>query len=128
METRPTILIVEDDVCIATLIADALADETDARVCMMHHGGDAIRLIAVQRIDLVILDYQLPGATGIEVYDAMRRDPRTQRTPVLFITANDRRAEFDRRGFTYIRKPFNLFELLASVTARLEEHYAQSAS
>lgn len=128
MDTRPTVLIVEDDACIAALIADALEDETDARIRMVHNGRDAIGLLAAQRIDLVILDYQLPGATGIEVYDAMRRDPRTQRTPVLFITANDRRAEFDHRGFTYIRKPFNLFELLAMVTTRLEEHHAQSAS
>jgi len=66
-----------------------------------------------RHIDLLILDYQLPGANGIEVYDAMRRNARTEHTPVLFITANDKRAEFQRRGLSYIRKPFNLFELLA---------------
>lgn len=128
MHTQPTILIVEDDPCIAALIADALADETPARIRTLHSGSDAIRLLATDRVDLAILDYHLPGATGIEVYDAMRRDPCTATTPVLFITANDRRAEFDQRGLTYIRKPFNLFELLATVAARLDERHAHSAS
>ncbi len=128
MDTQPTILIVEDDPCIAALIADALEDETDARIRTLHNGADAIHLLATERVDLAILDYHLPGATGIEIYDAMRRDPRTAETPVLFITANDRRAEFDRRGLTYIRKPFNLFALLATVTARLGECHAHIAS
>jgi DNA-binding response OmpR family regulator len=128
METKPRILIVEDDEFIATLIADALEDETDCRTLILHNGSDAIRFLAEQPVDLLILDYQLPGANGIEVYDAMRRDPRTQHVPVLFITANDKRAEFYRRGLTYIRKPFNLFELLATVGARLDERRQNTAS
>ena len=128
MNERPCILIVEDDEFIATLIADALEDETDARTLILHNGSDAIRFLAEHSIDLLILDYQLPGANGIDVYDAMRHNPRTQHTPVLFITANDKRAEFHRRGLTYIRKPFNLFELLATVNARLDERRAQTAS
>jgi CheY-like chemotaxis protein len=128
MKEKPCVLIVEDDEFIATLIADALEDETDARTLILYNGGDAIRFLAEQPIDLLILDYQLPGANGIEVYDAMRRNPRTQHTPVLFITASDKRAEFQRRGLTYIRKPFNLFALLATVSARLNEGHGQTAS
>ena len=124
MNTPACVLIVEDDEFIASLIADALREETSARPLVLHNGRDAIRFLAEQPIDLLILDYQLPGANGIEVYDTMRRNPRTAHTPVLFITANDKRAEFQRRGLTYIRKPFNLFELLTTV----EQHLNMSQS
>lgn len=128
MNEPARVLIVEDDTCIATLIADALEEETDARPLVLHNGRDAIRFLAEQRVDLLILDYQLPGANGIEIYDAMRRGPQTAHTPVLFITANDKRAEFQRRGLTYIRKPFNLFELLATVEAHLDKRGSSAAS
>jgi DNA-binding response OmpR family regulator len=128
MNEKPSILIVEDDEFIATLIADALADETDARTLILHNGRDAIRFLAEQSIDLLILDYQLPGANGIEVYDALRSNTRTERTPVLFITANDKRTEFQRRGLTYIRKPFNLFQLLATVSAHLDDRRRQTTA
>jgi len=128
MNDPACVLIVEDDEFIAMLIADALKEETNARPLILHNGRNAIRFLAEQPIDLVILDYQLPGANGIEVYDAMRRNTRTAHTPVLFITANDKRAEFQRRGLTYIRKPFNLFELLATVEERLNMRRSSAAS
>lgn len=128
MSNPACVLIVEDDEFIASLIAEALRDETNARPLVLHNGKDAIRFLAEQPIDLLILDYQLPGATGIEVYDAMRLNARTRQTPVLFITANDKRAEFQRRGLTYIRKPFNLFELLATVEDRLSRRPSSAAS
>jgi DNA-binding response OmpR family regulator len=116
-----SVLIVEDDGFIASLIADALREETSVRPFVLHNGKDAICFLAEQSVGLVILDYQLPGANGIEVYDTMRLNARTKHTPVLFITANDKRAEFQRRGLTYIRKPFNLFDLLATVEDRLSK-------
>jgi DNA-binding response OmpR family regulator len=124
----PCVLIVEDDEFIASLIAEALKDETNVRPLILHNGSDAIRFLADQHVDLLILDYQLPGANGIEVYDTMRLSARTDHTPVLFITATDKRAEFRRRGLTYIRKPFDLFELLATVEARLNNHTGSAAS
>lgn len=127
MSNPASVLIVEDDECIAALIADALREETSARPFILHNGSDAIRFLAEQPIDLLILDYQLPGANGLEVYDTMRQNARTRHMPVLFITANDKRAEFQRRGLTYMRKPFNLFELLAIVEERLS-HSQNSAT
>jgi DNA-binding response OmpR family regulator len=128
MNDSACVLIVEDDEFIAMLIAEALKDEMSVRTLILHNGSDAIRFLADQHVDLLILDYQLPGANGIEVYDAMRLSARTAHTPVLFITANDKRADFQRRGLTYIRKPFDLFELLATVEARLNNHTGSAAS
>jgi DNA-binding response OmpR family regulator len=121
MNDSACVLIVEDDEFIAMLIAEALKDEMSVRTLILHNGSDAIRFLADQHVDLLILDYQLPGANGIEVYDSMRLSARTAHTPVLFITANDKRADFQRRGLTYIRKPFNLFELLATVETHLNK-------
>jgi len=128
MSSPASVLIVEDDECIAALIADALREETNTRPFILHNGSDAIRFLAEQPVDLLILDYQLPGANGLAVYDAMRQNARTRHMPVLFITANDKRAEFQRRGLTYMRKPFNLFELLATVEERLHQPHDSAAS
>ncbi len=128
MKNHASVLIVEDDEFIAALIADALHEETDVRAIVLHNGRDAIRFLAEQSVNLLILDYQLPGANGIEVYDATRQNPKTAHLPVLFITANEKRAEFQRRGLTYIRKPFNLFELLATVEQRLSKRDESAAS
>lgn len=128
MSGPASVLIVEDDEFIASLIADALREETSARPFVLHNGKDAIRFLADQPVDLLILDYQLPGANGIEVYDTMRQNTRAKHTPVLFITANDKRADFHRRGLTYIRKPFNLFELLATVEDHLSKRPRNVAS
>jgi DNA-binding response OmpR family regulator len=119
-------MLTKDSPCV--LIVEALKDETNVRPLILHNGSDAIRFLADQHVDLLILDYQLPGANGIEVYDTMRLSARTDHTPVLFITATDKRAEFRRRGLTYIRKPFDLFELLATVEARLNNHTGSAAS
>jgi len=127
MSKPASVLIVEDDEDIAALIADALREETDARPFILHNGSDAIRFLAEQPVDLLILDYQLPGANGLEVYDAIRQNARTRHTPVLFITANDTRAEFQRRGLTSMRKPFNVFELLATVEERLSQSQNSAA-
>ncbi len=128
MIERASVLIVEDDESIASLIADALREETNARPLILHNGKDAIRFLAEQHVDFLILDYQLPGANGIEVYDTIRRNTLTAHLPVLFITANDKRAEFQRRGLMYMRKPFNLFELLTTVEDRLGTHQTSAAS
>ncbi len=121
MSKPASVLIVEDDEYIAALIADALQEEMNAQPFILHNGSDAIRFLAEQPVDLLILDYQLPGANGLEVYDTMRQSARTRYTPVVLITANDKRADFQRRGLTYMRKPFNLFELLATVEERLKQ-------
>lgn len=128
MNNPASVLIVEDDESIAALIADALKEETTARPLILHNGSDAIRFLTEQAVDLIILDYQLPGANGIEVYDTIRRNARTAHIPVLFITANDRCVEFQRRGLTFIRKPFNLFQLLATVEERLGRRLSNAAS
>jgi DNA-binding response OmpR family regulator len=128
MQSPTQVLIVEDDEAIASLIADALSEESGAHTRCLHNGREAIAFLADHTVDLLILDYQLPGANGIEVYDTLRRSERTMLTPVLFLTANDKRAEFQRRGLAFMRKPFNLGELLATIEERLAAREVSAAS
>lgn len=122
------ILVVEDDRAIAALIADALEDEIGACATVLHDGAEAIAYLAGHSVHLVILDYQLPGATGLAIYDAMAAHIHTCQTPVLFITANSERAEFQQRGVRFVRKPFDLGDLFAAVeislTLREQPHAA----
>jgi two-component system, OmpR family, manganese sensing response regulator len=74
-----------------------------------------------QSYDLLILDWMLPGASGLEICRELRRSGRS--TPVLFLTAkdtiDDRVAGLDAGADDYLVKPFELRELLARVRARV---------
>ncbi len=94
------ILIVEDDCSIASLIADVLEDEIGVSTVTLHNGAEAIRFLAQQEVSLVVLDYQLPGANGIQICDAMRHLASARETPVLFVTANAEQADFQHAGTT----------------------------
>ena len=83
-------------------------------------GAMVIETVRQVHADLVILDFNLPGLTGIEVYDRMRADETIRDMPVLFVSAIGDRpdlvAELERRSITHIvRKPFDLNQLLDRV-------------
>ena len=79
-------------------------------------------LIAAVRADLVILDIDLPGLSGLELYDRLRERPETADIPVLFMSAAAHREELARRGiYVYLHKPFDLDDLLARVDGLLAE-------
>lgn len=109
------VLIVEDDCAIASLIADVLEDEIGVATVTLHDGAEAIRFLAQQQVSLVVLDYQLPGANGMQVCDAMQGFSPARETPVLFVTANAEQADFQTRGLPCIHKPFDLTKLLNTV-------------
>ena len=115
------ILVVEDDRAIAALIADALEDEIGAHATVLHDGAEAIAYLADHSVHLAIFDYQLPGATGLAIYDAMATHVHTRQTPVLFVTANSERAEFRERGVRCVCKPFDLSDLFAAVKTSLRQ-------
>ena len=68
--------------------------------------------------DVMVVDVRLPGMSGFELYDQLKKNPRTSRVPVLFETASGAEAisEFRRRGIaTYVKKPFDLNAVVAYV-------------
>ena len=74
-------------------------------------------MIAAVHPDLVITDIDLPGLSGFDLLDLLRRhpDPRAAAVPVLFMSAGAHRAEAERRGEAFLAKPFDLDDALAAV-------------
>ena len=117
-----TILIVDDEVDIATLVAMNLADE-GYETHMAHRGDDAMELALKLRPDLIVLDLMMPGLDGVEVCRLLRKDPRTKTTSIIMLTArnlpSDRIAGLEAGADDYVDKPFDVDELLARVHGRL---------
>jgi two-component system phosphate regulon response regulator PhoB len=116
------ILVVDDEPDISALVAYHLARES-YRVRTASSGPEAIRAAEVERPDLVILDLMLPGMSGLQVLEELRKRPETQEIPVILLTA--RREEQDRiTGLSlgaddYVAKPFSPQELILRVGAVL---------
>jgi two-component system phosphate regulon response regulator PhoB len=119
----PRLLIVEDDEALIALLSYNLGSQGyDCRVA--RSGDEALISLEEEKVDLVILDWMLPGGvSGIEVCRRIRAKPETKGLPIIMLTA--RGEEADRiRGLTtgaddYVVKPFSVAELGARVEALL---------
>jgi two-component system phosphate regulon response regulator PhoB len=116
------ILVVEDERDIAALVAFHLMKE-GYRVRTAESGQEALEAAAVERPDLVLLDLMLPGFSGYQVLQELRRRPDLAEVPVVVLTA--RRDEADRvmglelGADDYVTKPFSPRELVLRVAAVL---------
>jgi two-component system phosphate regulon response regulator PhoB len=114
----PKILVVEDERDIQDIIAYNL-QQAGYEVIQASRGDDAVRIARQQRPDLVLLDLMLPGLSGKEVCQAIRRDAVTQSTPVIMLTAKgeevDRVVGLEVGADDYVTKPFSMRELLLRV-------------
>ena len=108
MTTLKRILIVDDEVSITETLAECVGPEYTVEIA--HDGTEAVRAIARTRPDVVLLDLNMPGLTGLDVLHWLRiLDPSLA---VLMITATDDRAAaaaaLKAGAFSYIPKPFNV--------------------
>lgn len=114
------VLIVEDEAPLRELLAYNLSAQ-GYRIIEAANGDDAELMIVEEQPDLVILDWMLPGVSGIEICRRIRTRMHTRHIPVLMLTA--RGEEVDRiRGLAtgaddYVVKPFSVAELMARVRA-----------
>jgi two-component system phosphate regulon response regulator PhoB len=113
-----SILIVEDEEPIQILLTYNLQAE-GFRVRATANGEDVAHLVNEERPDLIVLDWMLPGISGIEVCRLMRSRPETRDIPVIMLTARGEENERVRGLATgaddYIVKPFSVPELLARI-------------
>jgi DNA-binding response OmpR family regulator len=128
MNRVPRVLVVEDEQDIAALIKHALERSGDAHVEVVGSGDTALRAVADQAPDLVILDLNLPVISGTEVCRLMRARPETANVPIIMLTARTSEAErvagLDMGADDYVTKPFSLRELSARVRAVLRRKRA----
>lgn len=113
------VLLVEDDDSLATAVARELGGAGLA-VLRAVTGEEALRVVEREAVDLVLLDWGLPGIDGLEV---LRRLRRTSAVPVLMLTARDEEADrvlgLEVGADDYLVKPFAPRELLARARALL---------
>jgi DNA-binding response OmpR family regulator len=123
------ILVVEDDHDIADLIVHYLR-KAGHTVSYLSNGTEVLPHLRSNPADLVILDWMLPGMSGMAVCEALRGDTGTLHVPVIMLTARgdeaDRVAGLERGADDYVTKPFSPKELVARVAARLRRPSAMS--
>jgi two-component system cell cycle response regulator DivK len=117
------VLIVEDNEKNLKLVRDILQVK-GYRTLEAVTGEDGLRLAAEQKPDLVLMDIQLPGISGIEALKALRADPGTASIPVVAVTASvmqqDRQLITEAGFDAYLGKPLDLKQFLDTVKRVLE--------
>jgi two-component system phosphate regulon response regulator PhoB len=131
MKNQPRILIVEDEPAIAELI-----------VINLQHGG-FVAVVAQDSVtaqreldavlpDAILLDWMLPGQSGLTLARQWRKNERTKGIPILMLTARgdepDKVAGLDAGADDYITKPFSTQELLARIRAVLRRRAPEQVS
>ncbi len=124
---RRLILVVEDEHDIAELIRFNLQAEGFG-VATAADGEAALAVVRQRQPSLVILDWMLPGMSGLEVCRRLRADAATTVLPILILTAKstevDRVLGLEMGADDYVTKPFSPRELVARVRALLRRAYA----
>jgi two-component system, OmpR family, phosphate regulon response regulator PhoB len=130
MRHLPRVLIVEDEAAIAELIAINLR-HNGMSPFWAEDGQRAQLEIDTVLPDLILLDWMLPGESGVTLAKKWRSDPRTKQVPILMLTArseeNDKVLGLDAGADDYITKPFSTQELLARIRAVLRRRAPEQA-
>ena len=123
------ILVVEDEPAIAELIALNLR-HAGYEVTMAASADQARYEVDAVLPDLVVLDWMLPGQSGVALARTWRTQQRTRELPIIMLTARseeaDKVAGLDAGADDYLVKPFSTNELLARIRAVLRRKLAQS--
>ena len=115
-----SILVVEDDVAVAELVRTLLNREPGWGATVVHDAAAAAEVFRHVNVELLVLDVNLPGISGIELLDVLRRDPSWQGPPVILMSAAPEQAAVQltlaRDGaIRCLAKPFDVDELVAAV-------------
>lgn len=122
MRPRDTILVVDDNPDSLRFLVDTL--EAEGMAVLIARSGEAtLALLEEVQPDLVLMDAVMPGMSGIETTQAIKRSPATAHIPVIFLTGlsdpNHVVAALGTGGVDYVRKPIVVGELLARIRVHL---------
>lgn len=114
------ILVVEDERGIARFLQQGLEEE-NFRVDVVEDGAEGLKLALTGGYDLLLVDWMLPGLSGLELCHQLRRSD--DHTPIIFLTAKDTVQDtvmgLQSGANDYIKKPFDFEELLARIQVQL---------
>src|SRR5574343_1005506 len=131
MRKLPRVLVVEDEAAIAELVAVNLRHNGFAPT-VVFDGASAQREVDAVLPDVILLDWMLPGESGVALAKRWRQHERTKGVPVIMLTArteeSDKVQGLDAGADDYITKPFSTQELLARIRAVLRRRAPEQAS
>lgn len=114
-----TILVVDDDQAVAELLRELLNDVAGWGATVVHDAAAARAVFHHIRVEVLVLDVNLPGISGLELLDLLRRDEAWHDPPIIFMSAAPDQPNVQDRvlaeGIRLIRKPFDVDELVAAV-------------
>lgn len=119
-QKQPRVLVVDDESAIRDMICFAL-ERAGMECRSAADAQEALVAINEQRPDLVLMDWMMPGVSGIELTRRLRKDPLTSDIPIIMLTAkvteDDKVAGLEAGTDDYIIKPFSPRELMARIRA-----------
>jgi two-component system phosphate regulon response regulator PhoB len=125
----PTVLVVEDESAIAELVAINLR-HAGFEVTLAENADQAMVAVDAVLPDLVLLDWMLPGQSGVALARRWRGDARTRELPIIMLTARadetDKVSGLDAGADDYLTKPFSTQELLARIRAVLRRRIPEA--
>ena len=117
-----TILVVDDEPDIREVMRFAL-ENAEFQVIEAGHADEARQLLGQENPDLILLDWMLPGRSGLELARQLKQSPKTRHIPIIMVSARgeeeDRVKGLDTGADDYIAKPFSPREMVARVNAVL---------
>jgi signal transduction histidine kinase/CheY-like chemotaxis protein len=126
------LLCVEDDPANLMLISQIIEDHSDLRMLSARDANLGIALARTHLPDVILMDINLPGISGIDAINILRKDPATARIPIIALSANAMRNDIDRGMeagfFRYLTKPIKINELLTALADALELAKTESPS
>ena len=113
-----TILVVEDDEDIGSMLVDVLSLETSCQILLVTDAFQAMRVMRNLRPCLFITDYRLPQMDGIQLYDHLCATKELAHIPTIIMSAHMPEEEVAKRHLIGLNKPFELDDLL-DIVAKL---------
>ena len=121
---RRTLLYVEDNPANLMLVEQIFADYPHVRMISARDGNLGIALARAHLPDVILMDINLPGISGIEALNILREDPATRHIPVVALSANamlrDIEKGLEAGFFRYLTKPIKINEFMAAMDDALE--------
>ncbi|NNJ64222.1 MAG: phosphate regulon transcriptional regulator PhoB [Xanthomonadales bacterium] len=119
-KNQPSVLVVDDEAAIRDMIRFAL-EKAEMRVNTASNAHEALLSINDVRPDIILMDWMMPGVSGLELTRRLRRDAFTEDIPIIMLTAkvteDDKVAGLEAGTDDYVIKPFSPRELLARIRA-----------
>jgi len=119
---QPDVLVVDDEAAIREMIAFAL-ERAGMHVQLAADAREALESISKHRPDIILMDWMMPGVSGIDLTRRLRREPLTEEIPIIMLTArvseDDKVSGLEAGTDDYVIKPFSPRELLARIRAVL---------